>query len=289
MRSRARGLLFAGLLSGSASASAVSGTHESSSALLATADGGTAARLEAVSAPLLGSPYRHSPLGEGEGVDPDPRLRFDAFDCLTFVETAMALAAARAPEDVTPLLDDLRYGDARRSFEARNHFVEAQWVPRNLEKGWLRPAAAAIAGPHVTTASKGFGPALFAKRAHPERLPLAAESVPAGTFALDIVPLDVARAHLDRFGTGQLVFVVRTDAKRQPSRVTHAGLIVATPRGPVLRHASRDPFRRVVDEPLARFLARNASYDLWPVVGLAVYEIQVPKERVKRLTGRPGG
>ncbi|MGZ6134961.1 MAG: N-acetylmuramoyl-L-alanine amidase-like domain-containing protein, partial [Myxococcaceae bacterium] len=57
-------------------------------------------RILGLSAQFLGTPYAHSPLGEGEGPDPDPRLRLDRMDCLTFVETVMALALSSSVEDV---------------------------------------------------------------------------------------------------------------------------------------------------------------------------------------------
>ena len=121
-------------------------------------------RLKAVSEPLLGTPYGASPLGEAFAPAADPRVRFDAADCLPFVETALALTAARTMDDLRPLLDDIRYGDGRPSFEGRNHFVESQWIPRNVAKGWLRPASREVAGPEVVRASKLFGPEQFARR-----------------------------------------------------------------------------------------------------------------------------
>ena len=53
-----------------------------------------AAKIDQVSSPFLGTTYAISPLGEGSGIDTDPRLRWDKVDCLTFVETSMALALA---------------------------------------------------------------------------------------------------------------------------------------------------------------------------------------------------
>jgi hypothetical protein len=66
-------------------------------------------RLLRVSERFLGTPYVHSPLGEGGGVDPDPTFRLDAVDCLTFVEQALAMSLATAEPEVTGLLERLRY------------------------------------------------------------------------------------------------------------------------------------------------------------------------------------
>ena len=94
-------------------------------------------RLEAVSAKFLGTVYVASPLGEGKGKDPDPLVRYDAVDCLTFVEEAIALSLAASSEAVVPLLTRIRYEGESPDFETRNHVMEAQWVPSNLKKGFL--------------------------------------------------------------------------------------------------------------------------------------------------------
>ena len=68
-------------------------TAKSVQARMATAkaDSTLLDRLIYLSDPFVGAPYVVSPLGEGAGEDTDPRIRFDAFDCTTFVETTMAL------------------------------------------------------------------------------------------------------------------------------------------------------------------------------------------------------
>src|SRR5260370_23692250 len=92
-------------------------------------------RLLDVSERFLGTPYATSPLGEGQGKDADPLIRFDAVDCLTFVEETMAISFANEPREVEPILIDLRY--AREvAFDDRNHLMEAQWLPHNLAKGF---------------------------------------------------------------------------------------------------------------------------------------------------------
>jgi hypothetical protein len=66
------------------------------------------ARAVRATAPVVGAPYLLSPLGEGAGPDPDPRFRLDAFDCMTFVETAVALGSASSLEEGRRALDDVR-------------------------------------------------------------------------------------------------------------------------------------------------------------------------------------
>src|SRR5690606_31104954 len=67
-------------------------------------------RVLAASARLLGATYAADPLGEGPGhPDADPRLRLDAVDCQTYVETVLAMAASDSVDEVERRLDDLRY------------------------------------------------------------------------------------------------------------------------------------------------------------------------------------
>lgn len=74
----------------------------------------------------LGKPYLLDPLGEESAPDMDPLIRFDAFDCTTFVETALA------DGDVNKLTK-IRYKDGKVSFINRNHFIETEWLPNNAD------------------------------------------------------------------------------------------------------------------------------------------------------------
>lgn len=241
------------------------------------------ARLELLTRPLLGTPYGLSPLGEGEGIDADPRLRWDLFDCLTFVETAIALAASPRPEALERVLDDVRYAALPATFVNRNHFVEAQWLPNNLLKGYVRDVTSQVGGDRVRQATKQFSPARWAARKQLGDMPLQSDEVPRGEFSLPLVPLEVARERVRQIPSGTLLFVVRKDFYTQPTRVTHVGLVLGEGDRKVLRHASGKPFLRVVDEPLVSFLARNARYKGWPVEGVSLYAIEHPASRIAQL------
>ena len=90
-------------------------------------------------------PYGDSPLGEGSGRDPDPTFRLDRFDCVSFVETVLALGRARSVVEATALLDDVRYGGPP-SYRSRNHYVESQWLPSLAGKRWLEDVTPAVGG-----------------------------------------------------------------------------------------------------------------------------------------------
>jgi hypothetical protein len=105
-------------------------------------------RIEAISAKYLGSPYLLDPLGEGAGaaIDRDPLIRFDAFDCQTFVETVIAEARGGTARQIADEMRAIRYQDGVVDFGKRNHFPDADWIPHNVALGILVDVSAKIAG-----------------------------------------------------------------------------------------------------------------------------------------------
>lgn len=76
----------------------------------------------------IGAKYVSDPLGEGINgfPDTDPLIRTDAFDCTTFVETAIAGGNLKR-------LTEIRYKDGNISFLNRNHFIETDWLRNNSD------------------------------------------------------------------------------------------------------------------------------------------------------------
>ena len=92
-------------------------------------------RMKFITEGFLGKPYLLNGIGELQEPDPDPLVRYDAFDCLTFVEEALSLSLGRTPAAVDRIRKDLRYGDGPVTYENRNHFMVSQWIPNAIEKG----------------------------------------------------------------------------------------------------------------------------------------------------------
>lgn len=86
-------------------------------------------RLNIVSQNFLGKPYFLGALGEGiEGrYDQFPLYRTDLVDCLTFVETVLAIALTQDHDQFIPRLKQIRYQKGHVSFITRNHFTELDW------------------------------------------------------------------------------------------------------------------------------------------------------------------
>ena len=75
----------------------------------------------------VGAKYMRDPLGEATGIDADPIIRFDAFDCTTFVETVLAGGDEEK-------LNQIRYKNGNIDFLNRNHFIETDWLQSNSDK-----------------------------------------------------------------------------------------------------------------------------------------------------------
>ena len=91
-------------------------------------------RVETVCKALLGSPYAPHPYGEGDMGKFDRRsvVRYDAFNCISFTETALCLAIGGDRTQVEFLLPQLRYVGGLIAFENRCHFIAGQWTTNNL-------------------------------------------------------------------------------------------------------------------------------------------------------------
>ncbi|HEY0883184.1 MAG TPA: N-acetylmuramoyl-L-alanine amidase-like domain-containing protein, partial [Archangium sp.] len=145
-----------------------------------------------------------------------------------------------------------------------------------VRRGLLRDVTADFGGKDTKRVKK-----LLTEKTWKEKgavsLALPEDKQPRGSFELDIIPAALAAKALEKAPAGLLVVVVRADRPHLVTRVSHVGVLVQTKSGPMLRHASRS-FKRVVDEPLGRYLGRNLDFGQWTIEGLAVFEpmLQAP-------------
>ncbi len=237
------------------------------------------ARLDAISRAFLGTPYLESPLGEGAGFDPDPLIRYDRVDCLTYVDTVLALASSPDPDHVLHALLQIRYRDGVPAFGHRNHLMMDEWIPDNEQKGFVRSIAREIAGAEVKVAEKDLTASLWNHR-RGVPLPLSAHDLPLRRARLAYVPIDRFPAVMSRIPDGTILLVVRRDRPLEPIRVTHVGFVFRVHGHLVLRHAAKALWHQVVDERLADFVRRNSLYRKWPVAGFALLQ---PTEHTGRM------
>jgi N-acetylmuramoyl-L-alanine amidase-like len=97
-------------------------------------------RIADISQAFVGKPYVLGALGEGPAAvfDQEPLYRTDAFDCVTYVSTVLALAEAKDLTQFKTLIRQIRYANGVATFKERNHFMSVDWNKNNSYKGYVR-------------------------------------------------------------------------------------------------------------------------------------------------------
>ena len=237
-------------------------------------------RIEALSKLFVGTPYGEGPLGEGSGVEPAPRWRTDSVDCQTFVETVLAMANSTSLPQAKLVLDDIRYAKTPISFSNRNHFTEAQWLPANIGKGYLREGTEDV-DPSAPKETLVLHRAQWSKVPGLQRLEPA--DIPEGRFGLRYLPLAEAQKKAARIAPGTILLVVREEDPARVVRVSHMGLVVRGESGLVVRHAALGDDHKVIDEPIAHFLQRQTEFKKWKVAGVALAQPVDAQARVAQV------
>jgi hypothetical protein len=197
--------------------------------------GSTAGRIETLSRRLVGHPYQSNPL-IGSADSPEVfTASLEGFDCVTYIETILALALASSADDFIEELRMIRYEKGRIEWRWRNHYMTS-WIRNNLHEGVIRPvsvrAVPIVSRERVLDVLPGLGPQRIRVKCVPKP----------------------AVARLARYlKGGDLIFFVST---RKHLDVFHAGIIADDGKNPRMRHASRSR-EGVVEEDLGVFLRAN--------------------------------
>ena len=93
-------------------------------------------RLQFITAQFLGKPYIINPLIGSSDAPEVFTATYDGFDCVTLVETSLALAWAKKAADVNDLLREIRYRDGKISWSTRLHYT-TDWSKYQVKRGWL--------------------------------------------------------------------------------------------------------------------------------------------------------
>jgi Protein of unknown function (DUF1460) len=220
---------------------------------------------------FVGRPYANSPLGEGVGVDADPLVRFDAFDCLTLVETSLALSLSTSEDELQSHLNFIRYENAHVAWTSRLHVMESQWIPTQEKRGLIKNVSVKYAGARVQRATKVISAATWREKMG-QGLHLPVEKQTVGSFSFDMVPVEHLPSVLASAPSGLLLAVLRKDRPKDVTQVTHVVILVQKKSGAVIRHASRS-HKKVVEEPLATYLKRNLDFSPNTILGFALFEV----------------
>ena len=197
----------------------------------------TGNRIEVLSRHFLGSPYTTNPL-IGSRTEPEVFVAsFDGFDCVTYVETILALARASDANQFEDWLRRIRYESGAVQWKRRNHYM-TEWIRMNSH-GKNKPL-------HVIFPKDV--PAVVKERTLDD-----VPDYPARDVRFKCVPKPGIRKLAPYLQTGDLIFFASTRPKLD---VFHCGILVRDGDRLLMRHAARSK-GGVVEQDLNDFLKAN--------------------------------
>jgi len=248
-----------------------------------------AEKMDALSHVLLGTVYVGGSVGEGKQgkYDKDPLMRFDVFDCTTYVETLLAGVMSTSSAEFEANLMALRYKNGEVSFVSRNHFPSLDWFHNNQDK--LLDITPEVAGGAAQVAKTVIDKAAWYQYLSDEILGCDAASsnecetllgqlkaegsdfTPEPAY-LPYVPLTalfvgveraVDQTLLDRIPSGSVISMVRPDWSLKQwigtnMNVSHQGIAIRKNGELFLRHASLT-HKKVVDENFAEYFSHYSN------------------------------
>jgi hypothetical protein len=175
-------------------------------------------------------------------MDP-PAYSFHCLDCVTYIETALAVALSHTAEEYARQLILLRYRSGTLFWADRLHYF-SQWLESNHEKGVLE---------------------ILAPQENPVHEQKRLQAVPG----IPIVPKMIEAHPWDATAVDPRACVIGLVSSRHELDVFHVGMVAD--RGRVLRHASESA-GEVIEEPLIEFLTREEGS------GLLMARLREPEE-----------
>lgn len=196
---------------------------------------------QALSGLFLATPYRANTLIGSADVPEELVVDLQGVDCFTYADYVEALKRADNRDEFIDSLIAVRYKDGVVGFANRKHFF-TDWAVS-------APAVATDVTAGLSDNTIDTTKSLNAKDSGGVYLP----GLPVVTRTVTYLPSDrVDAAVISKLRTGDYIGAYADDGGLD---VTHVGIFIATPEGPVFRNASSlRANNAVVDTPLADYL-----------------------------------
>lgn len=205
-------------------------------------------RIDVLSRHFLGHPYQENPLIGSADRAEVLVASLDGFDCVTYIETVLALARASDVDDFIEWLRKIRYEKGCIQWKRRNHYMTL-WIRNNLRAGIVTRISMRAVPKHTRQRVLNVVPGLAVRSTRVRCIP------------------KPAVAHLTAYlQSGDLIFFVST---RKNLDMFHAGVIVRDGKSILMRHASLSQ-GTVVEKKLTEFLQANR------MAGVVVVRPRIP-------------
>lgn len=266
-----------------------------------------------LSSQYLGKPYIENPLN-----DSDRRIRYDGFDCVTYVETVLAFSRKASEKNIRSVMDQIRYKDGQVGFVRRHHIVEQSWIPENIKKGLVKDVteryaeqmqiqvhhAESFADPkgfyeksHFDELKKEYKvdsreewDALLQKMTDDNQMPDCLKGENVSCPYLSIQDLLQNPEKLKLLETGTILWIVRPNWNMKESTgtdlvISHLGFTIRAYDGQVrFRHATSVEPKQVVDVLLEDYLAQYKDPDQTTVRGIRLLDVCPDQEMTESPT-----
>jgi hypothetical protein len=195
---------------------------------------GSSARMDSLSKHFLGLPYIANSLIGSASTPETFTYSLKAFDCVTYMETVLALAGSRSVKEFASSLKGIRYDRGRVDWRRRNHYMTG-WIRNNVRSGWVRRVH--LEGP----------------RRQKTRMLDLLPGLPVRKQRFTCTPKGALSKAVSQVRSGDLIFFAST---RFHNDVFHCGIVIRQGDTLLLRHASRSQ-GAVVEQTLSSFLKQN--------------------------------
>jgi hypothetical protein len=189
-------------------------------------------RIDQISRHFIGRPYFSNPLGGGPGEKESFSSSLEGFDCVTYIEAALALALSKNEEEFTSTLRMIRYANGKVEWSRRNHYM-VDWIKENEARGF------------IIDITHGSG------AVEKTRLLNVVSGLPAKTAVFFCYPKRIWKSVADKIETGDIVIFASV---KKHLDVFHTGFLIRRNGEILLRHATRK-LGAVVDQKIEEFLA----------------------------------
>lgn len=218
-------------------------------------------KLSMISARFLGTPYQSNRLHGSERIPEQLVIDFRSVDCFTYLDYVVALQASHSPHEFFTNIVNTRYINSEIHFYKRKHFF-TDWANSQ------RPIAEDIT---PTLAHNAIKKIKHLNKKNDKKQHI--DGIPVISRPVVYIPGEAIDMHLvSKLKSGDLIGIYTPLAGLD---VSHVGMFIMTPHGPVLRHASSTKENRgVVDSPFISYASKKPGIIVLRVTGSSSHEQQ---------------
>ena len=191
-------------------------------------------KLRWITEQFLGKPYIIWPLIGSQEAPEQFTATYEAFDCVTYLETCLALATAKNVDEVNDRLREIRYRNVNVKWEDRLHYT-TDWSKYHVKRGFLKDITR---GEDTLTRTKEIN---FLKCFKPR------------TTTYRYFPKRKLNKVSQQFRDGDLIYFAST---RKGLDTFHVGMLFWVNGKLVMRHSAKSK-GGVVEQELAEFVKVN--------------------------------